>query len=82
MGQAQLDDEILRATGGPTVNDGLATWFSKTKDESLQDAEMRFLSGKLVLVSATIQDRWYAWLSLTYSGSLNDMKLAYWSAQP
>jgi len=79
----ELNDEILRATGGPTINEGLATWFSKTKDESLQDAEMRFLTGKLVLVDASIQDRWYAWLGvLGHTGALNDRKLQYWSAQP
>ncbi len=70
-----LQDEILRATGGPTVNDGLASWFSKTKDESLQDAEYRWLGEQGAKLN-TIQDRWHEFLG--GSGHLNDLLLAYW----
>jgi hypothetical protein len=41
-----LNDEILRATGGPTINDGLSTYFARTPAESLQDAESRWLIGQ------------------------------------
>lgn len=77
-----INDAILAATGGSTVNEGLASWFVKTPDLSLQDAEKRWLFSKpIVLVEASIQDMWKVYLeSLGYSGSLNDMKLSYWES--
>jgi hypothetical protein len=71
-----IQDEILRVTGGPTVNDGLATYYSKTPDESLQDAERRWLGAT---DTETNQD---AWIRVHGAGQINDVKLAYWSAQP
>jgi len=40
---SQLNDAILAATGGPTVNDGLSSHYGRTPTESLQDAERRWL---------------------------------------
>jgi hypothetical protein len=72
-----LQDEILRATGGPTINDGLSDWYSRTDAESLQDAEFRWL-GTVGGVSGSIQDRW---IEAFGPGQINDVKLAYWEAQ-
>lgn len=74
-----LNDLILTATGGPTVNDGLANvWFNKQADETLNDAEHRWLSG-LVPVPSTINDMWMQYLrGAGYEGSLNDMLYQYW----
>lgn len=78
-----LQDEIKRATGGATVNEGLSSWYSRTASESLQDAERRWLLAFPATSSGANQDLWYQYLrSLAYTGSLNDMKLAYWKAQP
>jgi len=73
----QLNDEILRVTGGATVNDGLASWYSKTDTESINDAEFRWL-GEQLATGNTINDRW---VDLTGGPQINDGKLAYWSAQ-
>ncbi len=77
-----INDEILRVTGGPTVNDGLATFFSKTATETVQDAEQRFLIAEVGAVGQSINDLWYTWLrSQAFTGALNDMKLAYWKSK-
>lgn len=77
-----LNDEIVRATGGPTVNDGLATHFSKTATESIQDAEARFLFAQAaVTVKGNLTDMWYQFLRASFTGSVGDMKLQYWTAQ-
>ncbi len=78
-----LNDEIKRATGGPTVNDGLRSWFSATASETVQDAERRWL---LVFLSTgpdgTNNDLWSQYLTdLTLLGTLSDQKLQYWTAQ-
>ncbi len=78
-----LNDEIKRATGGATVNEGLSSWFSRTASESLDDAERRWLLAFPATSSGTNGDLWYEYLrSLTYTGSLNDMMITYWKAQP
>jgi hypothetical protein len=78
-----LNDEILRATGGPTVNSGLATWYSKLATESLNDAELRWLKAQVGVTAETISDCWMQYLgSLGYTGTVNDRLLAYWTAQP
>ena len=77
-----LNDEMLRVTGGPTVNDGLASYFNKQDNQSLQDAELNWLDTVHVSnTGGTIQDRWYNYLTAIkgYSGSLNDMLLQYWT---
>lgn len=75
---ASLQDEILRVTGGPTVNEGLASHFGKTASESLQDAERRWLNAvPQSSAFASIADMWDEFLA--GSGSLNDRKFIYWS---
>ena len=79
---ATLNDEILRATGGPSVNDGLRSWFSALASETLQDAERRWLGEEgAPPAGKTISDQWIVLLNAT-PGTLNDKQLAYWSAQP
>ena len=75
-----LNDEILRATGGPTVNDGLRAWYSALPGETLQDAELRWLLAQVSVIKATtIND---AWIEGTPGpGTIDDRQLAYWSAQ-
>jgi len=73
-----INDVIVDVTGGPTVNDGLASWYSKTADENLQDAEYRWLreSGA---DPTQINDMWYALLQLMgLEGALSDMQLQFW----
>jgi hypothetical protein len=80
-----INDEILRATGGPTLNEGLASWFTQTTAETLSDAEHRWLLAQAATTNASINDMWEQFLLAapnSYSGSLNDMKYLYWSAQP
>lgn len=79
-----IDDEIKRATGSPTVPEGLASWFSKTATEDLMDAEARWLFSQLqVTVKANVSDMWSVYLkALGYTGALSDMMLQYWAAQP
>lgn len=78
-----INDEILRATGGPTVNEGLSTWFSRTASESLGDAARRWLLAKASTTSGSNRDLWYEFLrDEGYSGAVNDMLLSYWRDQP
>ncbi len=72
-----VQDEILRATGGPTVNDGLRTWFGATASETLQDAERRWLLAQPGAICGTINDLWMQTLSGT-PGTLNDKVFTYW----
>jgi len=77
-----LNGEILRATGGPTINEGLSTWFGRTVAESLQDAERRWLIAQGAPATQR-NDMWFFVLrGLLYTGALNDMLLAYWTSQP
>lgn len=77
---SQINDEILRATGGPTVNDGLAIWFGKSGTESLNDAESRWLFSQVqVTVLAPINDMWLEFRGGV--GQINDLKLKYWEGQ-
>ena len=79
---ATLNDEIVRATGGPTLNEGLAAHFSRTAEETLGDAERRWLLTQTGAAGGTIGDLWYAVLRAAgHTGSVNDMKLAYWKLQ-
>lgn len=72
---SQLNDAILAATGGPTINDGLATWYGKTDDEAINDAEYRWLIEQGA-APATINDMW---IDAFGPGQINDVKLAYWT---
>ena len=83
-----LNDEILRATGGPTVNDGLRAWFLARGATSgtLEDLERQFLN--VVYPPGndtdTISDLWNGFLTQSgYTlGTVQDRQLQYWSAQP
>ena len=77
-----LNDAILRATGGPTVNEGLYSWFNGAPPETLNDAMLRSLRGVSSLPNGSLEDCWMEYLRiLGYSGTLNDRLLQYWSAQ-
>jgi len=78
-----IDDAIIAQTGGPTINGGLATWYGKTPDEDVMDAERRWLlSHASVTVDATLNDMWFEFLiNEGYGpGALSDMRLRYWNA--
>ena len=78
---SQLNDEILRATGGPTLNDGLSTWFCRTDSVSLQDEESRWLLSQVAVTALSdINSMWVQFQG--GSGHVNDLKLAYWTGQP
>ena len=74
-----INDAILNATGGPSVNDGLASWFGKQPDEALDDAEYRYLADNGA-PRTQVDDMWYVLLRAAgYTGSLSDMLLAWWT---
>jgi hypothetical protein len=78
---SHINDNILKFTGGPTINDGLGTWFGRTVDETLNDAEFRWLRANDSQVIGTINDMWFNMLRAAgYTGSLTDMLFAYWNA--
>ena len=72
-----LNDEILRVTGGPTVNDGLMSYFGGSG--SLNDRERQWLLGQGATFGP-VNDMWMEFLSAT-PGTLNDKLFAYWSSQ-
>ena len=72
-----LNDEILRVTGGPTVNDGLMSYFGGSG--SLNDRERQWLLGQGATLGP-VNDMWMEFLAAT-PGALNDKLLAYWSSQ-
>ena len=73
-----LNDAILLATGGPTINEGLATHFSRTVAESLQDAERRYLIEKGATPGHR-NDMWFGVLRANgHTGTLNDMLFTFW----
>ena len=77
-----LNDLILAVTAGATVNEGLSSWYSRTADESLTDAERRWLIGKGA-TPGSLNDMWFDFLSTEgYTGALNDMKYDYWLSGP
>ena len=79
-----LNDAILAATGGPTVNDGMASFFSKTATENLNDAQRRWLEAKpTVTPGKPLNDMWHEYLRKystmpAHIRQLNDMKLYFW----
>ncbi len=77
LGPIQIMDAILRATGGPTINDGLSAYFSRTANESVRDAEFRWL-GEQGGTKSTRGDRW---VEVFGPGDINDVRLAYWRSQ-
>ncbi len=77
-----LNDQILRATGGPTIPDGLRSWFTALATETLNDAERRWLLAFPSTGVGTNNDLWVQYLrSVGHTGTLNDMLLQYWTAQ-
>ena len=80
-----LNDEILRATGGPTVQDGLRFWYASNGGApygAIEDMERFFLLAN-VASPGTNQDLWMKYMVSQgfVSGTLNDRLLAFWSAQ-
>ena len=78
-----ISDEIFRLHG-VQVNDGMAIHFTKTDTESLQDAERRFLQALVVAeVGDALPDLWLQLGVEQFPAALtvNDVKLAYWSAE-
>lgn len=78
---SQLNDCILSATGGPTVNEGLLAWYQAggATSNALNDAAYEFLVAQGV-TPGHINDMWRAYL-LTLGipdGSLSDMLNVYW----
>lgn len=73
-----LNDEMLRATGGPTVNDGLLSYYSAVSGlpawATLNDhalAAMLVVSG--APAGSTVND---AWMHSASPGAINDKQLA------
>ena len=83
-----VNDEILRATGGPTVPDGLRAWYLShgASSGTLQDMERQFLLALYVggTEEMTIADLWRGFLiqSGYITGTLQDKQLQYWTQQP
>ncbi len=81
----QINDEVLRVTGGPTVQDGQAIHFSKTATESIQDAELRWLNEQIISAVEvfTIADAWFTFAEEQLIGgrSVNDIQLGYWESK-
>ncbi len=76
---SSLNGAILTAMNKPTINQALATKFSQQADETLQDAERRWLDAQTGVSSASINGMWIQYLSGEgYSGTFNDMWLAWW----
>lgn len=78
-----INDEILRATGGPTINEGLLTWYQTNGalSDDLQDAELEFLVNQ-GQAPRDLQDMWFLFLGgLGHTGALDDRRYQYWSAQ-
>lgn len=83
-----LNDEILRVTGGPTVNDGKRNFFydllgspGGLAGATLDDMERAFLRVQMPAAEGTTNDLWMQYLGdvFGYSGTFNDMQLQYWS---
>jgi len=78
---SSINDNIKLATGGNSVADGLSSWYSRTGNESLDDAESRWLSSIDTQGGGSNSDMWFNILrSAGYIGSLVDMKAAYWGS--
>ena len=80
---SQINDAILAATGGPTVNDGLVTYYQANGavSDDLQDAELEFLQALVVPVAAgSLQDMWLEFLGVQgFIGALDDRRAAFWA---
>jgi hypothetical protein len=74
-----LNDAILAATGGPTVNDGLRAYYAATESETLGDAELRWLKAQPGVTATVVNDCWRQFLTgQGFTGTLDDQLYAYW----
>ena len=79
---SHIKDLILSVTGGPTVNDGLLSFYlaNGATSQNRVDAEYEFLLARGV-TSAYINDMWEEFFTtLGYIGALSDKKYQWWSA--
>lgn len=79
-----LNDEQLRGSGGPTVNDGLMAYYLANggpAEGTLNDRALAVFRSITAQPEATIGDAMAA-LSDSPGGTLNDKLYAYWSAVP
>ncbi len=78
---SQINDCILEATGGPTVNDGLLSYYllNGATSNNIKDAEYEFLLVQGATASTSIQDMWFEFLrGRAYVGSVSDMQSRFW----
>jgi hypothetical protein len=75
---ATLSEAIIVVTGGPSVNEGLFSYFGGA-GTTLKDRERAWLEGKTA-VRGTNEDMWHDYLYNVrgYAGSRNDMELRFW----
>ncbi len=83
-----LNDAILAATGGPTVNDGLRAYYFSSMGNPpallgapLGDLERAFLRTQMPAAEGTTNDLWMQYLvggGVVTVGTLNDMQRQFW----
>lgn len=81
---AQVNDNILAVTGGPSVTDGLLSYYQANgaSSDSIKDAAYEFLLARGVADTSVI-DMWMTFLtgvSGITSGTMRDMKAQWWAA--
>lgn len=79
-----LNDEILRATGGPTIQDGLQAFYllNGATQGAIEDMERQYLLGAVAVpaLPATNQDLWrQLFADALIGGTYNDQQLKFWS---
>lgn len=78
-----LNDEILRVTGGPTVNDGLKAFYLARGaiGTNLNDLEVAYLRTRAGVTYGPRDQMWAQYLTgKGYAGTINDQQLAWWTA--
>lgn len=78
-----LNDEILRVTTGPTVNDGLRAFFLArgATGTALNDLEGSYLRARAGVTAGPLADMWRQYLTgKGYAGTINDQQLQWWTA--
>ncbi len=77
----QYNDLVVKATGGPTYDDGLSNYYGRLWNENMNDAEYRWL----IFQGATpgeLNDMRFEFLrSLGFSGTYLDMRWAFWTME-
>ena len=83
-----LNDEILRATGGPTVQDGLTAFYNASGivlGGAIEDLERKYLLFSIVgtpPAKATNQDLWRIFFAEgAFVGTYNDQQLQFWTSK-